>query len=408
MDMAAKRKGSGPNGVSRGRPRPAFGADEARGLAGRLYGLEAEVRELTGERDRNFHLRTSDGGEYVLKISNALELKEFLDFENRILNHLQERSPELGVPRLRRLPSGEAMTTVRSPSGAEHFVRLLTYLPGRFLAQVRPHHPELLSDLGRFLGGLDRALAGFDGDVPERPLLWDMRHAPQTVRRFLNLVPDPDRRRLVEFFLDRYQRAVLPRSGALRQGIIYNDGNDHNVLVGHAAEGPFGRFRRVAGVVDFGDMVRGWTVVEPAVAAAYAMMGKADPLEAAAHIAAGFHSVLPLTEDEFACFFDFVCLRLCLSVVIAAEQQSRERDNAYLRVSEDAAWALLGRLGEVSPNLAHGTFRDACGLPACPRASGVVRWLEANAESFGPVVEPDLRAHPPLVLDLGAGSLELG
>lgn len=407
--MAGRKSPSSPDGApAASGPRPAFGASEARTLVGRLYGLEAEVRELAGERDRNFHVRSVAGDEFVLKISNALELKEFLDCQNRVLDHLRERSPELGVPRLRCLPSGPAMTTVRGPSGTEHFVRLLMYLPGRFLSQVKPHHPELLLDLGRFLGSLDRALAGFAGDVPGRELLWDMRQAPQTVRGFLGLVADPERRRLIEQFLERYQAEVLPRSGALRQGLIYNDANDNNVLVGHAGGGLFGRFRRVTGVIDFGDMVQGWTVVEPAVAAAYAMMGKNDPLDAAARVAAGFHSVLPLTGDELACFFDFICMRLCLSVVIAAEQHSRERDNAYLRVSEDAAWGLLGRLREIHPRLAHYTLRDACGLPACPHSPDVARWLEANAGSFGPVVEPDPRAHPPLVFDLGAGSLDLG
>jgi len=407
--MAAKKSVLGPKSSVPEGPRPGFGPAEARELVGRLYGLEAEVRELTGERDRNFHVRASAGGEYVLKIFNALELKEFVDFENRILAHLEKQSPGLGVPRLRRLPSGEAMATARGPSGGEHFVRLLTYLPGRFLSEVKPHHPELLCDLGRFLGSLDKVLAGFEGDVPERELLWDMRHAPQTVRRFLGLIADPDRRRLVEYFLDRFKREVLPRSGALRQGILYNDGNDNNVLVGHAEGGLFDRFRRVAGVIDFGDMVRGWTVVEPSVAAAYVMMGKNDPLAAACRVVAGFHGVLPLAEDELACLFDFICMRLCLSVVIAAEQRSKDRDNPYLRVSEDAAWELLGRLREeIHPRLAHYAFRDACGLPACPHSPEVVRWLKANAESFGPVVLPDLKEHPPLVFNLGAGSLELG
>ena len=43
-----------------------------------------------------------------------------------------------------------------------------------------------------------------------------------------------------------------------------------------------------------------YTVCEPAIAAAYAMMDKTDPLSAAVHVVAGYHEVFPLTEAELA------------------------------------------------------------------------------------------------------------
>ncbi|MGB9004134.1 MAG: phosphotransferase, partial [Candidatus Aminicenantales bacterium] len=389
-------------------PRPSFSREQALDLVRRLYGLEGEACELPSERDQNFHILAADGAQYVLKISGAAERKEFLIFQNDLLVFLSERAPGLGVPRVLRQTSGETLAAIRLPSGTENIVRLLTFQPGRFLAEVRPHKPELLRDLGRLLGSVDKALGSFSRKIPDRELKWDMRDGPSTVRRLLSFVPDPGRRRLVEFFLDRYEKDISPLLPRLRTGLLYNDANDHNVLVGHALPDLFGRWMKVTGIIDFGDMASGWLAVEPAVAAAYVMMGKDDPLESACHVVAGFHEVLPLTEDELACLFSFICLRLCLSVAISAEQHSKEKDNAYLRISEKPAWELLERLREVNPRLAYYMLRDACGLPPCPATAAVVRWLRTGPSQAGPVVEPDLRTPPQVVLDLSPGSLELG
>ena len=45
-------------------------------------------------------------------------------------------------------------------------------------------------------------------------------------------------------------------------------------------------------------MVYSYTVNEVAIAAAYAMLDKADPLSVAAHVVAGYHAENPLTEDR--------------------------------------------------------------------------------------------------------------
>ncbi|HEX9901518.1 MAG TPA: aminotransferase class III-fold pyridoxal phosphate-dependent enzyme, partial [Acidobacteriota bacterium] len=389
-------------------PRPSFSQEEALDLVRRLYGLEGEARELSSERDQNFHIRASDGADYVLKISNSAEQREFLDFQDDVLVYLAEQKPALGVPRILRQVSGDLLGLIRQRSGQEHFVRLLSFLPGRFLAEVKPPRPELLRDLGRFLGELDIALAGYGRSIPARDLKWDMRNGLATVRRFLGLIQDRRKRQIVEHFLDRYQEDVSPLLSRLRTGLLFNDANDHNVLVAHSSPDPFGRWLRVAGIIDFGDMASGWLAVEPAVAAAYVMMGKDDPLEAGCRVVAGFHEVLPLTEDDLACLYGFICLRLCLSVAISAEQHSQEKDNAYLRISEKPAWELLERLREVNPRLAHYMLRDACGLPPCPATAAVVRWLRTGPSQAGPVIEPDLRTPPQVVLDLSPGSLELG
>ncbi|MDH4195900.1 MAG: aminotransferase class III-fold pyridoxal phosphate-dependent enzyme [Candidatus Aminicenantes bacterium] len=390
------------------RPRPAFKIEEASGILRRLYGRDGTLRELPSERDQNFHVRVGDGEEAVLKISNAAEKRDVLDFQNAVLAHLEVKCPDLNLPRLRRTTDGAGVGEAVGASGDRHAVRLLTFLPGKFLALVKPQKPELLRDIGRFLGRLSAGLAGFDRPMPERDLKWDMRRAPETVRRFLPLVADANGRALVESSVADYESTAGPLFPRLRTGLLYNDANDYNILVGDGPGGLLGRLSRVAGFIDFGDMTAGWVAVEPAVAAAYAMMAKDDPLEAAAHVVAGFQEARPLAEEEIAVIFPFAVMRLSLSVAISAEQHARERDNDYLRVSEAPAWELLRKLRDINPRFAHYVFRAACGFEACPRTRAVVSWLRDHRREVGSIVGTDLKKNPPLVLDLSAASLEFG
>ncbi|MCP6756008.1 phosphotransferase, partial [Klebsiella pneumoniae] len=79
-----------------------------------------------------------------------------LDLQNRALEWLALRAPDLPVPRL--VPTREGRPTAVERG---RLVRLLTFLPGTMLADARPQSPAVLATVGRFLGRLDRALEGF-------------------------------------------------------------------------------------------------------------------------------------------------------------------------------------------------------------------------------------------------------
>ena len=121
---------------------------------------------------------------------------------------------------------------------------------------------------------------------------------------------------------------------------------DSNILVTNG---------RVTGILDFGDMVYSVLVADAAVAAAYALLDKPDPLAAIAAVIAGYHSTFALQQTEIAVLFDLVCMRLVMSVCHAAQQRQLAPDNTYLSISEDAAWAALERLAAIPPRFAHYT-----------------------------------------------------
>jgi 4-aminobutyrate aminotransferase-like enzyme/Ser/Thr protein kinase RdoA (MazF antagonist) len=372
---------------------------EATQLAREIFALEADARALPGEYDDNFHLTANDGRGFVLKVMHAGRERSFVDMQCRALQHLARRAPHLAVPRVCPTPSGAAFQNVRVADGSERLVWLLAFLPGTVLADVKPHEPELLENLGRLLGEMDAALQDFSHPSAKRELKWDLARAGW-IRDYLRHIDDASRRKLIERFLSLYEVEVVPALPRLRRSVIYGDANDHNVLV----SAPWPRPRKVAGIIDFGDMHYGLTVSELAVASAYVILGKKNPLQAASSVAAGYHKAFPLEEAELAALFLLIAMRLAVSVVNSAHRKTLIPDDPYVTVSEAPAWDALERLAQIHPRFAHYRFRSACGMPAVPQSEDFRRWLTSKAKTAASILDVDIRTQPCRVFDLSVGS----
>lgn len=378
-------------------------ADQAVRLARGLYGLEAQAFPLPSEYDDNFRLAAADGSSRVLKVMHPRRDPGFVDMQCAALARIAARDPGLPVPRVVLDGAGRPWSTVPAGDGPPRIVWMLSYLEGRPIAGIRPVTSGLLEELGRALARLDLALEGFSHPAARRELKWDLARAGW-IREHLGLLPDPRRRALVEKVLARFDAEAAPVLGRLRRGIVYADANEHNVLVRVEPGLP----PRLAGLIDFGDMIETTAAAEPAVAAAYASFGAADPLEAVRPLVAGYHRLRPLADEEIAVLDILVRARLAVSVVNSACRAAAEPGDPYLTISEAPAWAALEAFDRVPPRLAHYAYRDACGLPPVPHGPAVVDWLRSAAGSFAPVLDHDLRAAPVAVLDLSVGSRMLG
>jgi Ser/Thr protein kinase RdoA (MazF antagonist) len=136
----------------------------------------------------------------------------------------------------------------------------------------------------------------------------------------------------------------------LRPGVIHGDVNDYNVLVDSG---------RVSGLLDFGDMVHSAVVCDLAVALAYAVLGRSDPLAAAACVIRGYHRENPLCGSEQDALMPLMRARLAMSLCYSAHNRARSPGDAYQTVSEAAVLDLVDRLGP--PAAAAGLVRAACG-----------------------------------------------
>lgn len=377
--------------------RPDFTSQAVAALVQAHYGLPVtadKLQELPGERDQNFRLRAASGEQYVLKIAHAAEEAALLQLQQQVLAWL---APYVPCPQVVPTPAGATLLTLPDPAGIPHLVRLLTYLPGKPLGQYRPHSPHLLRHLGHTLGRMDAALAEFPRPAQaaaQRYLAWDLQHAAVITGRYLVHIADPGRAALVDQLRQQYLADAAPHLPQLRRSLIHSDANDYNVLVHNQA---------VSGLIDFGDMVHSCTIFELAIAAAYAMLDKADPLTAAAHLVAGYHAAYPLTEVEISLLYHLIAMRLATSVCVSAYHRHLVAGNPYLAISEQPAWRLLAQLAGIPPQLAHYTFRHACGLEPVPHSPAIAAYLQAQAAHARPVLLPP-PGTTPQVLDLSVGS----
>ena len=290
---------------------PRFERGEAAELCRSVYGLDAHVTPLPSERDQNFLVETAAGQRYVLKIANAREHLAALDAQNAAMRHL---APTGITPRVIPTLSGESMAT----ADGGYAVRLLTWLPGEPLGSVPVRSEQLLEDLGFRLGQISAALRrSIIRRCTAASIGISRRRVPPSRIRAAHRRPWISRPRV-----RGSQGTCSARDGEtwrrLPQSVIHGDANDYNVLVDGRSEGP-----RVSGVIDFGDMVHSYTVAEPAVAIAYAVLDQNAPLDVARAVVRGYHAAHPLSGDELSALFGLVQLRLCLSASIAAHQQQQ-------------------------------------------------------------------------------------
>ncbi|MCP3928816.1 MAG: aminotransferase class III-fold pyridoxal phosphate-dependent enzyme [Bacteroidetes bacterium] len=364
------------------------------------YGFKATIKALPGESDLNYYLETENKQKYVLKIAGAGSSFEQLDFQNQMMNHLAKKELPLQLPKPVSNRSGKYITEIQDEEGNLRYMRLLSWVPGRLWAKVNPHTSELLENLGESCGYLCKGLQGFDHRAAHRFYKWNVSKALWT-KEFLHMLENVRQEEVSNHFLQLFEKETLPRLKNLRSSVIHMDANDYNVLVDADLMNP-----KVLGVIDFGDALHTQTVNDLAIACAYAMMHKADPLEAATYIVRGFHKVFPLQEEEVSILFSLITARLLISVVSSAINKRKNPDNEYLLISEKPAWDLLYKLRDTSPSLAHYTFRFACGWEPCPAKGTFEKWVSKNI--FFPILGKSLDELKAAPLDLSIGSLELG
>lgn len=379
--------------------RPNFSQEQAKAVLLSHYQIDVDtIKELTAELDRNYYVLDKDGAQFILKVAHSSVSDAVLDLQNTTLQHL---SHTLDIfPQLMPTIQKQASVRIAGSDGHDYNVRLLKYLPGLPLVDFRPHTPELLYDIGYHLGRLSNAMQAFDHPEKRLDYRWNILNFPD-IQSYSADMPD-EKQSLIQYFSDLYQQDVVPYIGQARHSFIYNDANDHNILVQQDG------FERafVSGMIDFGDMVYSLTVADLAVALAYIMMHKDQPIDTATHVLRGYFSTNTLTEIEIKMLYPLIASRLCMSVCISWYQQLREPDNPHLSISEDGAWQLLTRLREIHPDLAHYKFRNACGLPPYPDSTPLLDWL--RHQTFDPILGTPITSENSVVLDLSIGSVELG
>jgi len=325
---------------------PKFTQKQAESLAEEWYGKNVSAKPLPSERDQNFLLKDKYSEEkYVLKIANKREKKEILELQNLAMKKIGSYLTPLSCPQICLTTEGKETERIGLRNGEYHYVRMVTYIKGVPLGKVHPHNPYLLCSIGRFIAKIDTVLKDLSHSASHRDFHWDLQNGPQTVQRFIKFIENPDKRFLLEYFLDRFQSQASKFLSGLNKTVIHNDGNDQNILINISDNQRNGEKQKMSlGIIDFGDMVFSYTVNDIAVASAYVMLHKKNFMEAASHMIKGYNEIINLTNREFKAIPHLIYMRLCMSVAISAFQKRQNPENKYLTISEEGAWKLLKRL----------------------------------------------------------------
>ena len=333
---------------------PRLTAVEALAIAKDEYGIGGTISALPSERDQNFlisgaHGRiAAGGGKFVLKIANLQDPPQLLDFQNQAMLRVRTMVADCRVPRVECTLKGLEVTRIHNArTGSDYCVRLLDWIDGDVLANRTAPGPALFESIGTNMARVDAALCGYSHPAMHRVLQWDVRRAGMA-RENVGMLSHP-RRTHVERLFSLWEQIEWAH---LRHSVIHGDGNDYNIIV---------RDGRMAGLLDFGDMLHTATVCDLAITLAYVMLGEQDPLQVAGQVIGAYQRSYPLTLAEQQALYPLILARLAMSVCYSAHNRARSPDDAYQVVSENSAWDLLNRLAQMPEAHAPQLIRAACG-----------------------------------------------
>ena len=309
-------------------PAPSFTNLQIEQILKSHFGISGHVKNLYGDRDQNLLIKTKKL-HYILKVFNVHEKKEIIDFQDIAINYIRKNDSEILVPltldqkRIRQ-------------NGKTYTFKLLKYLEGKFLYEEAMSSHDY-TKMGFFMGRLSTALIGFNHKAAYRLFEWDCRRI-DIIKTNLNFIKNQTEKDTILFFLNQYTENVVPFLHKLRMSVIHNDGNDHNILINHK--------HKTFGIIDFGDMIHSFHIIEPAVAIAYIYLDNRNPFENVYAFLKGYHTVFPLETIELKLILYFMCMRLCTTVTMSAWRKKLFPSNKYLRISEKPAWTALNALSK--------------------------------------------------------------
>ena len=363
------------------------------------YQIQASLYPLAGEVDLNLKLVTEQGEAFVVKVYAPDRDLEFLNFQERLLTHLESKELNFDVPQVIKTHTGESTSNFIDENQQQRSVRVLSWISGRLWNHVNPHTEAMRNELGTLCGTLSTALLDFDHPFAHREFEWDIATG-LWVKEYLELF-DTAEQNLIQVFISQFEE-VQTEYTQLQKSTVHNDANDFNILVSEDVFNP-----KLEGLIDFGDAIYTQTINDLAICCSYAIMGFEDPLEASLAIVEGYHKSFPLEEEALQYLYVCIAIRLLISVTKSRINKLEAADNPYLQISDKAAWELLKKWKHVDPEFAHYRFRGACGMTPHPQSDFFVNWTSNQNSSLGSLF-PTLNKERVVPLDLSISSQWLG
>jgi 4-aminobutyrate aminotransferase-like enzyme/Ser/Thr protein kinase RdoA (MazF antagonist) len=314
------------------------------------YGIEAELRMLRSERDRNFLAITVDGRELVLKVSNSGDDPAQIAMESAAMRHVEQTDPGLPIPRILPAIDGEPVVLVEASDGRSHQVRLMTVMPGD-VGDLVALPDWFAAEFGTIAARTVKALQGFGHPAAYRRLDWDPR-VVASLRPYAARLPEERRRAPMERLLDRLE--TLPTATSRLPGcVVHGDVTLSNLLLGAD---------RITGLIDFGDMHHTARVADLAISLTSLLRESGDLRSAARRFLDAYQRVLPLEPEEVGLIGELVLARSAGSVLISAWRAPLYPGNEeYLTSLVAGSWHVLDQWADLDPADLAQRFHRLCG-----------------------------------------------
>ncbi|ARM86611.1 aminoglycoside phosphotransferase protein [Rhizobium sp. CIAT894] len=348
-------------------PRPDVTVADAEEILLAHYNLSGALAELGSQQDRNYRV-DSDRGRYVLKICHAAYETRELEAQNAAIHHLKSKQDAPRVPNVIATNDGREIV-VLTVRGQGYQVRLLEYLEGQGLTELNYVAPASVAALGALCARLAQALADFNHPGLDRSLQWDLRRAGPVAVQLLSAITDSAARDRIAKTMVMAVRRIQPLAPSLRLQAVHHDVTGDNVVGHRNAHG----HTIPDGVIDFGDIIRGWLVGDLAVTCASLLhQAEGDPFHILPAVTA-YQAIYPLTAEELKALWPLVVARAVILVASGEQQISVDPENDYVRGNLDREWAIFDTAMSVPFELMEAAILKAAGAGvAAPETSG---WL---------------------------------
>ena len=363
--------------AARGLPRPEMSVAQAAAVISDLWGVSGDLTELGSQQDRNFRVSSAGGNSALFKVSSQACDTDELDAQNAAMSLLAAEG--FAVPEPIPTRAGDDLAEVDLATGT-HAVRLLTWVPGRPLADSRVLPEAEIARVGSLAGRISRVLERFDHPGLDRSLQWDLAAARDVVEPLLPLVPDTEHRRQLADAVESAWTVVSTFADELPRQAIHGDLTDDNLVFARPL--PEGRL----GVIDFGDLHRSWRVAELAVSCSFVLHRNPENPYAVLPLVTAFAREAPLTDAEVRTLWPLIVLRGAVLVVSGFQQLSVDPENEYARERMDAEWRV---------------FSAAAAAPGSELTEILLTSLGMRGVPASPVVQVSSASRPLHLVDVG-------
>ena len=295
------------------------------------YGITAQAKMVSGERDDNFLL--SDGKEsWFLKIVNEHEPSDVTDSQIKVLQYLSDHISNLPTAKIVENNNGDLVTHVdiHDTARSAYAETTIDGVPAtRDILDT-----SLRKTMGQTLATLENAMSTFEHIALHRQNLWNICD----LGSLLPLAASIQNKRIGETLSEKirwFTASVKPALEKMPVQAIHNDFSADNIYVDPQT-------KTVSGIVDFGDMVRAPTIVDVASACAYQLGSPGNlhslftPVNA---FLKGYLDVRNLSHKERKLLPDLLIARMVVRLTVTEWRATRFPDNAeYILRNNQLTW----------------------------------------------------------------------